>query len=37
MMKLTKKQNFPFLQADSQVDIEYDIISKYMERLIIDN
>ena len=32
-----KRTNFQFLQADSQVNIEYDIISKYVERLIIDN
>lgn len=32
-----KRTNFQFLEADSQVNIEYDIISKYVERLIIDN
>ena len=32
-----KRTNFQFLQVDSQVNIEYDIISKYVERLIIDN
>ncbi len=32
-----KRTNFQFLQTDSQVNIEYDIISKYVERLIIDN
>ena len=32
-----KRTNFQFLQSDSQVNIEYDIISKYVERLIIDN
>ena len=32
-----KRTNFQFLEANSQVNIEYDIISKYVERLIIDN
>jgi len=32
-----KRTNFQFLEAHSQVNIEYDIISKYVERLIIDN
>ena len=32
-----KRTNFQFLETDSQVNIEYDIISKYVERLIIDN
>ena len=32
-----KRTNFQFLQDNSQVNIEYDIISKYVERLIIDN
>ena len=31
-----KRTNFQFLEANSQVNIEYDIISKYLERLIID-
>ena len=32
-----KRTNFQYLQPNSQVNIEYDIISKYVERLIIDN
>ena len=32
-----KRTNFQYLQPKSQVNIEYDIISKYVERLIIDN
>ena len=32
-----KRTNFQFLETNSQVNIEYDIISKYVERLIIDN
>ncbi len=31
-----KRTNFQFLEVNSQVNIEYDIISKYLERLIID-
>ncbi|MFL2647668.1 MAG: riboflavin synthase [Candidatus Actinomarinales bacterium] len=31
-----KRTNFQFLEANSQVNIEYDIISKYVERFIID-
>tara|TARA_B100000131_G_scaffold268183_1_gene266858 strand:- start:43 stop:621 length:579 start_codon:yes stop_codon:yes gene_type:complete len=32
-----KRTNFQYLQHNSQVNIEYDILSKYVERLIIDN
>ena len=32
-----KRTNFQYLQTKSQVNIEYDIIAKYVERLIIDN
>ncbi len=32
-----KRTNFQYLEHNSQVNIEYDILSKYVERLIIDN
>ncbi len=32
-----KRTNFQYLEVGSQVNIEYDILSKYLERLIIDN
>ncbi len=32
-----KRTNFKYLEVGSQVNIEYDILSKYLERLIIDN
>ena len=32
-----KRTNFQYLEIGSQVNIEYDILSKYLERLIIDN
>ncbi|MEC7926376.1 MAG: riboflavin synthase, partial [Actinomycetota bacterium] len=32
-----KRTNFQHLEHNSQVNIEYDILSKYVERLIIDN
>ena len=31
-----KRTNFQYLQPNSQVNIEYDIVSKYIERLAID-
>ena len=32
-----KRTNFQYLEAGTQVNIEYDILSKYIERLINDN
>ena len=32
-----KRTNFQYLEPDTQVNIEYDILSKYVERLINDN
>ncbi len=32
-----KRTNFQYLEVGSQVNIEYDILSKYLERLTIDN
>ncbi len=32
-----KRTNFQYLEAGTQVNIEYDILSKYVERLINDN
>jgi len=32
-----KRTNFQYLKPDTQVNIEYDILSKYVERLINDN
>ena len=32
-----KRTNFQYLETGSQVNIEYDILSKYVERLINDN
>ncbi len=32
-----KRTNFQYLEPNSQVNIEYDILSKYVERLINDN
>jgi len=32
-----KRTNFQYLEPGSQVNIEYDILSKYVERLINDN
>ena len=32
-----KRTNFQYLEPETQVNIEYDILSKYVERLINDN
>ena len=32
-----KRTNFQYLEPGSQVNIEYDILSKYVERFINDN
>ena len=32
-----KRTNFQYLEVNSQVNIEYDILCKYLERLTIDN
>ena len=32
-----KRTNFQYLEPGTQVNIEYDILSKYVERLINDN
>ena len=32
-----KRTNFKYLEVGTKVNIEYDILSKYLERLIIDN